>query len=55
MGRQMEGDSRQRRRQTRQAREEGATASEAGVVTLGARKHDHSLGNDAEQPGSRRV
>ena len=47
MGKQMEGDNRQRRQRAREAREEGATASESGV-TLGASKQDHSLGNDAE-------
>ena len=47
MGKQMGGDNRQRRQRVREAREEGTTASEAGV-TVGASKQDHSLGNDAD-------
>lgn len=43
MRKQMEGDNRQRRQRAREAREEGQSASEAGV-TLGASKQDHSLG-----------
>ncbi|HEX2064220.1 MAG TPA: hypothetical protein VHE80_07335 [Acidimicrobiales bacterium] len=43
MGKQMEGDNRQRRQRAREAREDGSSASEEGV-TLGASKQDHSLG-----------
>lgn len=43
----MEGDNRQRRQRARAARDEGASASEAGV-TLGASKQDYHLGGDAE-------
>lgn len=47
MGKQMEGDNRQRRQRARGAREQGASASEEGV-TLGASKQDHSLGRHDE-------
>lgn len=43
MGKQTEGDNRQRRQRARQAREQGQSPSEAGV-TLGASKQDYSLG-----------
>lgn len=43
MAKQMEGDNRQRRQRAREARDEGQSASEAGV-TLGASKQDYSLG-----------
>ena len=47
MGKQMEGDNRQRRQRAKNARDEGSTASEEGV-TLGASKQDHSLGRSDE-------
>lgn len=43
MGKQMEGDNRQRRQRAREASGEGRSASEDGV-TLGASKQDHRLG-----------
>ena len=47
MGKQMEGDNRQRRKKAKEAKEEGQSASEAGV-TLGASKQDYSLGRQDE-------
>lgn len=47
MGKQMEGDNRQRRQRAREAREEGTAPSEAGV-TLGGSKQDFHLGSDAD-------
>lgn len=43
MGKQMEGDNEQRRSRAKEARDNGKSASEAGV-TLGASKQDYSLG-----------
>lgn len=43
MGKQMEGDNRQRRQKAQAAREQGSSAG-AEAVTLGASKQDHSLG-----------
>lgn len=43
MGKEMEGDNRQRRQRAKEARDAGSSASAEGV-TLGASKQDHSLG-----------
>ena len=47
MGKQMEGDNRQRRQRAREAREEDTNPSEAGM-TLGASKQDYHLGAEAD-------
>ena len=46
MGKQMEGDNKQRRQRAREAQEAGTTAAEAGA-TLGGSKQDYHLGDQA--------
>jgi hypothetical protein len=47
VGKQMEGDNRQRRQRAKEARDEGVAPSEAGV-TLGGSKQGHSLDRHEE-------
>jgi hypothetical protein len=46
VGKQMEGDNRQRRKAAKQAKDEGLSPSEAGVTT-GASKQQRHLQNDS--------
>lgn len=41
MGKQMEGDNKQRRQNAREAREDGASASERGMTTGGSKQRTH--------------
>lgn len=47
MGKQMEGDNKQRRQRAKEARDAGTTAGEAGV-SLGGSKQDYHLGDEAD-------
>jgi hypothetical protein len=45
MGKQMEGDNKQRRKAAREAREAGASASEYGMTTGGSKQPSHVAGD----------
>jgi ribulose-5-phosphate 4-epimerase/fuculose-1-phosphate aldolase len=45
MGKQMEGDNKQRRKAAREAREAGSSASEHGMTTGGSKQSGHVAGD----------
>lgn len=49
MGKQMEGDNRERRKQAKEARDRGETASEAGVSTGASKQRREESGSDHDE------